>query len=185
MSGVYEEERMKQYLTKYLPDGETLTAGIYGTANKSYIIKVFGNSAYDGEDNIVPAESGGAVKVRKSKRQSYSVYVGITQNSLIINECLKEMHYYEFNNVPADWNDRTVEYVGKPVLLSDIGKCFLLADIRKCVIKKGLTGSYKCFIEMKNGTYFKLTLPRRSGSGMPHQEEYRGAIIECLNKCAG
>lgn len=182
MSGVYEEERMKQYLTKYIPDGETLVAGVYGTVNKSHIINVFGNCVYDGEDHIIPSEDGGAVEVGKSKRQSYGVYVGITQRSLIVQECLNEMHYYEFKDAAVDWSDSDVEYVGKPILLSDIGKRFLLDDIRKCAVKKGLTGSYKCYIEMKNGTYFKLTLPKRSGSGMSHQEEYRGRIVECLNK---
>lgn len=43
-------------------------------------------------------------------------------------------------------------------------------------------GSVKCNIAMKNGTYFKLLLPKLGGLGgdMPNHTQYRDAIIACL-----
>lgn len=43
-------------------------------------------------------------------------------------------------------------------------------------------GSVKCNIAMKNGTYFKLLLPKLGGLGgdMPNHTQYRDAIIAHL-----
>ena len=48
--------------------------------------------------------------------------------------------------------------------------------------KKGMEGSVKCHITMKNGSYFKLLLPKLGGlgGGMPHHAEYLQAIIARL-----
>ncbi len=44
-------------------------------------------------------------------------------------------------------------------------------------------GSVKCFITMKNGSSFKLLLPKLGGvgGGMPNHAKYREAIIERLS----
>ena len=43
-------------------------------------------------------------------------------------------------------------------------------------------GSVKCFIRMKNESYFKLMFPKLGGlkGGMPHHTAYREAIIARL-----
>ena len=42
MSGIFDEERMLESLKKYLPGGETLTAGIHGIGAETEIKQVFG-----------------------------------------------------------------------------------------------------------------------------------------------
>lgn len=45
-------------------------------------------------------------------------------------------------------------------------------------------GSVKCFLTMKNGSYFKLMFPKLGGlgGGMPNHAKYRDMIIERLGE---
>ncbi len=77
---------------------------------------------------------------------------------------------------------RSQEVTSK-ILFSDIGTCFALEEICSCEIKKGWMGSVKCFIAMKNGSYFRIMFPKLGGlgGGMPHHAEYRDMIIKRLS----
>jgi hypothetical protein len=115
---------MRMALEKYIPDGETLLAGIHAIAKETNIIGIF-DKCICTEYSLRPDENGG---------------------------------------------------------MNDIGTCYNLTDIQKCEIKKGWMGSVKCNIAMKNGTYFKLLLPKLGGLGgdMPNHTQYRDAIIARL-----
>lgn len=180
MPDIFDEKNMMQILGKYVPDGETLLAGIHAISKETNIAGIFGNCVRT-EDRLVPDENGGLVALEKKKYSTYDVYIGITQFSLVIADCERNSYYYEFDDDP-DVGDAYVQDVDSDVLLSDIGTCFSLADIEDCELKKGWMGSVKCFITMKNGSYFKLVFPKQGGFGgaMPRHTEYRDAIIARL-----
>lgn len=180
MSEIFDETNMRRVLEKYIPDGETLLAGIHAAAKESKVTAVFGKCVRT-ENRLIPHENGGVIAVDKKKYSGYDVYIGITQSFLIIADCESYGHLYQFDDAPgADKAD--IQEVVSDIFLADIGTCFPLADIQSCQMKKGWLGSVKCFITMKNGSYFKLMFPKLGGlgDGMPHHAEYRDAIIARL-----
>lgn len=182
MSEIFEESNMRQILGKYIPDGETLLAGIHAASKETNIEGVFGKCLCV-EEGLIPNESGGAVALKKKKYAGYDVYIGITQHFLLITECERNRYYYEFDYEP-DVSGAEIQEVTAALPFSDIGTCFPLADIQSCEIKKGWMGSVKCFITMKNGSYFKLIFPKLAGlgGGMPHHAEYRETILARLGE---
>ncbi|MDE5867286.1 MAG: hypothetical protein K2H31_11930 [Lachnospiraceae bacterium] len=181
-SDILDETNMRKALEKYIPDGETLLAGIHAMSNETNITGVFGKWVCT-ESKLIPDENGGTVALNKKKYSTYSIYIGITQYSLIIAECERNRYLYQFDDNPnAKASD--IQEVTSDIFLVDIGTCFPLADIQNCDIKNGWMGSVKCFITMNNGSYFKLMLPKLGGlgGGMPHHTEYREAIIARLSR---
>lgn len=181
MSDIFDETNMRQMLGQYIPDGETLLAGIHAVSKETNITGVFGKCTRM-ENKLAPDENGGTVSLNKKKGSAYDIYIGVTQFSLIITECERNRYSYRFDEEP-DASGADVQEVTSDIFLSDIGTCFPLADIQSCEIKKGWMGAVQCFLTMKNGSYFKLILPKLGGlgGGMPHHAEYREAIIARLS----
>lgn len=182
MSGIFDEKNMIQSLEKYLPDGETLTAGVHGVGIETEIKQIFGKCELV-EDKLIPKENGTAMEVRKCKYSKHDVYIGITQHFLILTECEVYKHLYEFDHDP-DLEGAVVKEIDTSISITDIGtNCFPFTEIEKCVIKKAWMGAVNCSITMKGGSFFKIMLPKRGGlgGGMPHHGEYREAILERLS----
>lgn len=182
MSGIFDENNMRQSLEKYVPDGETLTAGVHGVGIETEIKQIFGKCELVG-DKLIPNESGTAIEVTKCKYSKHDVYMGITQNYLILSECEVNKHFYEFDQDP-DLEGAAVEDIETCISITDIGICcFPFTEIEKCVIKKAWMGAFNCSISMKGGSVLKIMLPKRGGlgGGMPHHAEYREAILERLS----
>lgn len=177
--GILDEENMRRALEKYLPVGETLTAGIHGVGIQTEIRQVFGKCILL-EDMLIPNQSAGALEVKKCKYSSHDVYIGISQHYLLLSECGTYKHLYEFNDV-SDQESAAVESIGEPVPIQDIGCCFPLTEIEKCDIKGTRMGAYSCSITMKNGCFLKLMLPKTGGPGMPHHDDYRKALVAQLS----
>ena len=177
---IFDETNMRQTLEQYIPDGETLFAGIHAVSKETKITGVFGKCVRT-ESKLIPDENGGIVALNKKKYSAYDIYIGITQYSLVIAECERNSYYYQFDDEPHV-KESDIQEVTSDIFLVDIGTCFPLTDIQNCNIKKGWMGSVKCFITMKNGSYFKLMFPKIGGlgGGMPHHTEYREAIIARL-----
>lgn len=176
---MFDEKKMKKALDKYLPDGETLAAGIHGIGTQTEIKQTFGKCIYDGE-KLIPDENGTALQVTKSKFARFDVYIGITQHYLILSECEVNKHLYEFNDFP-DLDETTVKEIDTCIPLEDIGTCFPLAEIQSCIIKNAWMGAVNCTLTMKNGSLIKLMLPKHGGLGMPHHTESREALIARLS----
>lgn len=174
------EVSMRQTLSKYIPIEESLVAGIYATVQESKVTAVFGKCRCL-EGRLVPDENGGVVALNKEKYAAYDIYLGITQSHLLIVECGKNRHYYECTNEP-DMQQIDVQELSTELSWDDIGTSFLLEDVQSCEIKKGRMGAMLCNIIMKNGTYFKCTLPDSAGPNgdMPHHIEYREMILARL-----
>ncbi len=183
MSEIFSETNMERILGEYIPAGEMLSAGIHAIAKETDIKGVFGKCVRT-ESQLIPDENGGIVVLNKKKYGAYDIYLGITQSSLVIAGCERESYLYQFEDEP-NGNRADIQDITAPVFLADIGTCYPLADIRKCEMKKGMMGSVNCFITMKNGSYFKIMIPKRGGlgGGMPHYAEYREAIMERLGAC--
>ena len=180
--GIFDETKMRQALEKYIPSGETLLAGIHAISKETNVTGVFGKCVRV-VSGLIHDENGGIIALNKKKYSAYDIYLGITQYSLMIAECERNLYYYQFDDEP-DVSEADIQEVASDILFVDIGTCFAMEDIQSCEIKKGWMGSVKCFITMKNGSYFKLMLPKLGGlgGGMPHHTEYRDAIIAQLGE---
>lgn len=181
MSGIFDEKRMQQVLEKYIPKGEVLKAGIHGIGQEINILQTFKNCICAGED-LVPSPNGEIIRINKGKVAAFDIYIGITENYLILSQCQTNKWYYKSDMLSEADSDIAVE-IRNRVPLADIGTCFPLADIQDCKIKKVWMGAFNCMITLKNGSFFKIQLPKRGGlgNGMPHHAEYREAILACLN----
>lgn len=181
MSGVFDETQMRRILGKYIHDGETLLAGIHAISHETNIRGIFGKCDCT-ERGLIPDENGSIIVLNKRKYSAYDIYIGITEHFLVIVDCDKESYLYEFDN-ESDEDAGNIQEVTSEILFSDIGTCFALEEICSCEIKKGWMGSVKCFITMKNGSYFRLMFPKLGGlgGGMPNHAEYRDMIIKRLS----
>ena len=180
MSEIFDEGNMRRVLGEHIPEGEVLEAGIHGISQETRIKGIFGKCIYM-EDKLIPDEKGRIITLDKKKCSSYDVYIGITRNVLVIAGCERNSYLYELDDAP-DGSENDMQKITSEVLLADIGTCYPLTDIQSCQFKKGWMGSVKCFLTMKNGSSFKLVLPKLGGvgGGMPHHAEYREAIIKRL-----
>ncbi len=182
MSEIFDEANMRQSLEKYIPEGETLQAGIHAIAKETKVTGIYGKCIRK-EDSLVPDENGGIIALNKKKYSTYDIYLGITQSSLIITECEQYSYFYQFKDNP-DVNGANIQEITSELSFTDIGTCFPLTDIQNCEKKNGWMGSVKCSLTMKNRSYFKLVLPKRGGlgGGMPHHTEYLTTIIARLKE---
>lgn len=182
MSEIFSETNMRQAIEVYIPNGETLLAGIHAVSKETKITGIFGKCTPAG-DKLIPAENGGIIALNKKKYSAYDIYIGISQYSLVITDCERYQYLYQFDEKP-DASESEIQEVTSNLFFIDIGRHFSLTDIKSCKIKNGWMGSVKCFITMKNGSYFKLMFPKLGGpgGGMPHHTEYRDAIIARLKE---
>ena len=177
---IFDETTMRRALEQYIPAGETMLAGIKAVAKESSVTCVFGECILT-DDKLLVNKNGKTVSISKSKYVTYDMYLGITQNSLVVADCQSYRYYYEFDKEPVT-SETDIQMFTEDILLKDIGKCFRLADVQSCKVKNGFAGSLNCVITMKNGSYFKLIIPKHGGlgGGMPRHAEYRDAIIARL-----
>lgn len=180
--GIMDEKAMWQALQKYLPEGETLEAGICGAGLQTNVRQVFGKCVLTGE-RLIADENGTTLRVIKSKYARFGVYIGISWNYLILSECETYKHYYEFDDVPEP-EEGAVKEIDTELRLEDIGTCFPLAEIQSCEFKRLWTGAVRCSITMKDGSFLKLMLPKQGGLGMPDHAKYREMLIERLRACS-
>ena len=178
---IFQEVNMRRAFEKYTPDGETLIAGIHAIANESSVIMTYKN-CISTDYTLEPAENGQIVELTKTKYSAYDVYVGITQNSLLITQCEENKYAYSIEN-RADSGNPDIPELLESIAHKELGHCFLLSDIKSTELKKGMMGAIKCNITLKNGSYFKMLLPANGGLGygMPHHAKYRDILLSKLN----
>lgn len=183
---IFVEANMRLKLENYIPDGETMVAGIHAAVKESSVTCAYKDCVL-AEDKLLPEANGKVVSVSKSKYSMYDLYISVTQNYFVVADCQQYRYMYEFDKNPVKSMDE-IKPVTEEILLKDIGKCFRFEEIQSCDVKKGMAGSLNCVIKMKNGSYFKLVLPKTGGigGGMPNHEKYRDMIVACLTeKCNG
>lgn len=179
---IFNEVNMRKALEQYMPDGETMLAGVHVVTKESSVSCAFEECVVT-EDKLIPDANDDIVTVSKTKCCTYDMYLAITQHFLVVADCEPNRYYYEFNKAPVK-NKADIHKVTEDICLKDIGKCFRLEDIESCKMKNGFAGSVNCDIRMKNGSYFKLLIPATGGmsGGMPNYSRYKDEIIACLSK---
>ena len=129
MSEVFDEKNMRQVLDAYIPDGETLLAGIHAVSKETNVTGIFGKCVRT-ESGLVPDENGGVIALNKKKYAMYDVYVGITQTFLVIAECERNSYYYEFDDAP-EVNGADIQEITSGMHFTDMGTCFPLTAITR------------------------------------------------------
>lgn len=122
-SKTLDETNMRRALENYIPDGETLLAGIHAVAVETAVNYVFGECLCL-EDRLIPHPGGGAYVLNKKKYEDHSVYIGITSHFLVMTDCGKESYYYQWHKIEkeSDLCEPNVHKVTEEILLADIGK---------------------------------------------------------------
>ncbi len=180
MSGIFDEQNMIQVLGRYLPSGESLRAGVHGVGVQIDLKQVYKNCSVAG-NLLIPDKEGITLEVHKRKVSKFDVYAGITEHYLLLSECEECGYRYELTDV-SDKDNTPCETLETEILLDHIGTAIPLADIRNCEVKNGIFGSVNCMVTLKNGSFLKHMIPKKGGlgGGMPHHEEHREIILNCL-----
>ncbi len=174
--GIYDEERMRKTLEKYIPAGENLEMGILAIGQRICITTVFGHCEYK-DEMLVPCAQDSLLSVHKNKFSKYEIYVGITENHLIISECEPCKYFYEFNPI-TNAEGLDVEEVGMRIHPEDIGHCIALDDIKKRLILPAFAGSTKCSFILKNGSIIDFLIQKDTYIHMPSHKNSH----EMMNK---
>lgn len=178
--GVFSEKSMFEALNPLLPDGETYSAAIYAAGKEMRVKYLFRNCSID-DDILVPDGSCPLLEITKGKLSAFDAYIGLSQRYLILEECMENKHFYEFDEAPSA-DAATAEPLTEKLLLRDLKFVFPLEDIAGCEAKNGMMGSVKLTVKLKNGSILKLMIPKRGGlgGGLPNQEQDRQKIIDRL-----
>ncbi len=171
---------MFDMLLSVCPEGEKVTAGVHGVAKKAKAVKIYKNSRMrDGEG--ISRSDDTALKLVRGKVCAFDVYVGITEKHLLIVECEKNSWSYDYTNVPM--TDIEGADVGEAIPPEKVGTCYAFSDITSCAIKKSLMGAVNVALTFKNGSYYKIMLPKFGGlgGGMPNHKQFRTEILDRLN----
>lgn len=176
--GIYDEKKMIQALAEYAPRGETVRAGVCGVGIRTEIHQAFSKCIYDG-DRLIPEKDGTAIEVVKRKEAKHNLYLGITEHNLVFAECAEYKHAYSFRELenPVGMSLREIDAA---LPIEEICNYFPLSEVNGCAVKKALYGNVRCTITMKNDSVIKINIPKSLEPGMPHQAEYRNAIIQRL-----
>ena len=136
------------------------------------------------KDNmLVLSDNHEILMLGKKKEASFDVYVGITENNLVIAECEPTLYSYPYEFINDIVHDE-INYLDSPLSFKEIGHVFALDDIKSCELKKIWMGAVNCLITLENGSFLKITLPKLGGlgGGMPNHKEYRQKIVDCLSR---
>ena len=173
---------MRRTLTKNLPEGETLLAGVHGIGMGVKIIETLPNCVYVEGEGLIPTPEGkNILHITKEKHAKFDLYLGVTEHYLLLAQCESNKWYYEFRNLKALTEFPSAENAPLPSL-EDIGTRVPFSFIQSCMVKKAWMGAVVCSVETETGSSIKVMLPKRggAGNGMPHHAEYRKAILERL-----
>ena len=179
----YGERQMRQMLEKYVPEGETLLAGVHGYGEKVEMYRTVYGSCSWGDDDVCPQKRDGAYHAKVAKYAGYEVYIAMTEQHYIFSACeFGEKYYYEVDDIPLP-EGVTPEERESHVDLREtgIGYVFGQEDIESCGISRNKKVT-DCEIKLKDGTYFHLQFLNRdiAPEASPHYLEYRDAVLECL-----
>ncbi len=180
MAGIFSERNMLDALISVRPDGEKVSAGVHGVVKKVKAVKIFKNVCKRNGEGIVESEDT-ALKITKEKECAFDAYIGITENHLLIVECEDNGWLYDYTNIPMS----EVEGIDEGGIIPPemIGTSYAFSDITSCKIKKILMGAVNLTLTFKDGSYYKIMLPKLAGlgGGMPNHKQYRTEIIDRLS----
>lgn len=184
MSDIFNDDKMMYVLSQYIPENEHLTAGIHCISKYAKLSQPIGKCMMlMDESGLVPVEDGVNTLVIKEKFAACDLYMGLTENHLIITECDRNSWAYKFEDL-GELNAPPLE---KPLPLHETGpRCFSFDEIVEVKLKKGLMGAVKCTLTFKGNCSYKLLMPKMGGvgNGMPNHSQRRDTIVEFLKQYA-
>lgn len=182
MSGFFDEKTMLEKLNQFVPEGETLIAGVKAIGNSMEVRQCFSYVTVLDDDTLTRSEVDPSCvyDVQRNKYATHDIYIGITNNYLVFNEC--ELYKHAFFVNKAKPGEFVPVEVKENVSIRGFGHAQELKNIKSVKIKSGLLGQKKCVISFNNGSCFKFSIPKKAGvgNGMPHHKEYRDKIVEVL-----
>lgn len=182
MSDFFDEKLMFEKLNQYLPEGESFLAAVKAIGNEMVCRQSFIKFKTLGNDMIGPSDEDPnlVLDVQRAKYAAHDIYVGITENCIVFNECEAYKHAYFYNQAkPGEFEPMEVT---AEINLREFGHAQAITDIREVKVKKGLFGQLKVEITFKNGSVFRFSVPKRAGvgNGMPHHAENLEKLAERL-----
>lgn len=180
----YGEKQMRQMLEQYVPEGESLIAGVHGYGMKTIIHQVI-YGAYTVDGMTFPAKDGAAYLVTKEKHAGYEVYLAMTERHYIFSACERGLKYYSGMEEIELPQGVTPQQRQSLVNIQDIGIGYIFSqeDIESCVTNADSGGKYTdCAIKLKGGVYFEIRFLKKNVApeSAPHYLEYRDMILKCL-----
>ncbi len=186
---IFNEANMIATIEKHLPAGQHFKAGIHAVAKKVRLCRSFSNATYDSPNNLIlPLPEAPLLYMVKRKEAAFDVYMGFSEDYLVIVPCQREMWYYESEKITdSELAKKMMPFAIKveaPLNAFDILPVYRISQIDKCSIKKNWIGAYVCKIEFDNDDFLKVLLPPLAGlfGGMPNHKMYRDVILELLKK---
>lgn len=184
---VFNEANMIAVIKQFLPQDQNLKAGIHAVAKEVKLHRLFSNTSYDPSCSLIQPFTGSSLfYMSKSKMSTFDVYMGFSEDYIVMVPCEKELWYYEHAKITdpqliAKYESEAIA-VKSPIYESDILPVYRISQIEKCQIKKNWVGAYVCKIDFNNGDFIKVLLPPFAGlfGGMPNHKSYRNAILELL-----
>lgn len=173
MADFFDENLMNEKLNQYLPAGESFQSAVKAISSQMLCRQSFIRLKALGNDMIGPSDEDPnfVLDVQRVKYATHDIYIGITENYIVFNECELYKHAYFYNQAkPGEFEPMEVK---EEINLREFGHAQAIADIKEVKVKKGLFGQLKCYILFKNGSEFKFAVPKRAGvgNGMPHHAE--------------
>lgn len=184
MSDYFNENLMNEKIKEYLPAGENIIAAVKAIGNSMEVRQLFSYvTSPDGETLIrSEADPEFIYDVQRCKYATHDIYIGISENYIIFNECDLYKHAYFCNQ--ATTKEFEPMEVTEEIKLRDFGHAQLMKNVGEAKIKKGLLGQYKCVLKFTNGSCFNFTIPKKAGVGgaMPKHAEYAEKIVNKLKE---
>lgn len=192
MSSIFNEKNMIAAISKQLPQGQTFKAGIHAIVKKAELTRVYANASLDSTGTMIePNPEVPLLLLMKEKYCTFDVYIGFSEDYLVIVPCEEEKWYYKHNEITDPKHVAEFGWVAtgidSAIHISDILPVYRISDIDKCEIKKNWIGAYICKMEFKNADRMQVLLPPLAGlfGGMPNHSSYRKAILDMLQQHRG
>lgn len=182
MADFFNENIMNEKLNEFLPAGESFIASVKAIAKSMEVRQYFSYvTSLDGETLTRSEEDPSFIyDIQRCKYATHDIYIGITQNYIVFNEC--ELYKHAFFADQAKTNEFEPMEVTEDIKIRDFGHAQLIKNVTEAKVKKGLMGDYKCIVKFNNGSCFNFSIPKKAGvgNGMPNHADYREKIIEKL-----
>lgn len=175
-----DEAEMRKKFEKHIPESESLVAGVYAKATESLTNLKYRKCGIKG-NSLVKDENHEFIFMERRKYTEYLIYIGITQTKLLIVECDRYKHYYAIHETldcPLD----SVPVLEEEIDLNDVGVKYDIREIAKFEVKNGKQGSKNAVLTMKDGSYYKITIPDNAGPNakMPKHDENSKKLLDTL-----
>lgn len=184
MTDYFNEDKMNEFLKKYVPEGQSLLYGVKAVGLEMIVRQVFSYVTFKDEMTLTRSEEMPefTYDVKREKYATHDIYLGITQDYIVFNECDDYKHAYSFKQgTPGEFIP--LEVTGD-ISTREFGHAQAISDVTDISVKKAFMGASKVEITFSNGSSFKMLIPKKAGigKGMPNHANNKEKILERLGQ---